>query len=109
MEEPKNKKGLKFEIQADEETAMGKYSNFVIINASETDFALDFVYAPPQSRKAKLRSRVILSPVHVKRMMMLLQKQVQTYEKKFGEIPLSRYKLDEPYPEKGGSSEGNVH
>ena len=109
MDEVKDtKKTIKFEIQADEETAMGVYSNFMVINASETEFALDFIYIPPQSNKAKLRSRVLMSPAHLKRMAILMQKQIEIYERKFGEIALNRYKLEDPFSDKEGG-EGKVH
>ena len=108
MDEVKDaKKTIKFEIQADEQTAMGVYSNFMVVNASETEFALDFIYIPPQSPKAKLRSRVIMSPAHLKRMALLVQKQVEIYERKFGEIPISRSTSEDPFGE--GENGGKVH
>jgi hypothetical protein len=74
------------QIQLDEETAQGTYANLVLINHNETEFVLDFVYVQPQQPKAKVRSRIILSPKQASRLLTALGENVQRYEKKFGAI-----------------------
>ncbi len=88
MSEETKPKELKLEVRADDDVANGVYANFIIANHSPTEFTLDFVFLPPQTNKAKVLSRVILNPVHAKRLQMLLDRQLQAYEQRFGEIPL---------------------
>lgn len=87
-EEKKQRKEIKLEIRADENVANGIYSNFIIANHSQTEFTLDFVFIPPQSKKAKVLSRIILNPTHAKRLSFLLNRQVESYEKRFGELEI---------------------
>jgi hypothetical protein len=77
---------IKLEIQLDEEIAQGVYVNLAAINHSDTEFVLDFIFVQPQAPRAKVRSRVITSPRHAKRMLLALQENVARYEKIFGEI-----------------------
>jgi hypothetical protein len=81
------------QLQLDEATAQGIYTNFVMLNHSENEFVLDFAYLPPSSPAAKVRARVISSPRHTKRLLMALQKNLQRYEERFGTIELAP---DEP-------------
>jgi len=101
-EEQGKPKEFKLEILADDAVAMGVYANFIIANQSETEFTLDFIFVPPQTNKAKIRSRVILNPTHTKRLNQLLTRQIEVYERRFGEIPLTRT----PSPE-GSSNSSN--
>lgn len=89
-DKPENPKEFKLEIRADEPVASGQYVNFVMANSTETEFVLDFVFVPPQTNKAKISSRVILSPIHAKRLALMLQNQIVQFEKRFGEIPIRR-------------------
>jgi hypothetical protein len=82
---------LKIEVKVDEETALGQYSNFTNISHSPEEFILDFLFvhpAPPPGF-GKLISRLILSPGHVKRLLMALRENISQYEERFGEINLS--------------------
>lgn len=76
MEE--NKKQIQLEI--DPETANGKYSNLVVVNHSISEFVLDFVSVMPGVNKAKVQSRVILSPEHAKRLLKALQENISKFE-----------------------------
>lgn len=78
------KKAEKVEIQLDDETAQGVYSNLVVVNHNETEFALDFIYVQPQGNRAKVRSRVIMSPGHIRSLIRALEKNFGSYEEKFG-------------------------
>ncbi len=89
-DQPKRVKGIKLEIHADETVAGGQYSNFIMVNQSETEFLLDFVFLAPQTNKAKVFSRVVLNPIHAKRLASLLNRQIEAYENRFGEIPLRK-------------------
>lgn len=89
------KKGPKIQLQMDEETAQGKYSNLVLINHTENEFLLDFAFLQPANARAKVCARIISSPRHTKRLLTALQKNVERYEERFGEIDVSG-EVDEP-------------
>lgn len=76
-------------IEIDEQTANGIYVNLALISHNETEFVLDFLFLQPQTPKAKVRSRIITSPSHTKRLLMALQDNVRKYEEKFGEIKIT--------------------
>ena len=59
-----------------------------LVNHTETEFILDFVFIPPTDPRAKVRSRIISSPKHAKRFLSALQENVARYESRFGEIPV---------------------
>ena len=58
----------KLNIELSEEVADGEYSNLVIISHSNTEFVLDFVKVMPGMPKAKVKSRVLMTPQHAKRL-----------------------------------------
>ncbi len=73
-------------IEIDEKTADGVYSNLAIINHSASEFIVDFVSIMPGSPKARVKSRVILTPQHTKRLLKALAENVQRFENTHGEI-----------------------
>ncbi|MGB2087519.1 MAG: DUF3467 domain-containing protein [Psychroflexus salarius] len=76
----------KLNIQIDEDTAQGIYSNLVIVNHSPSEFVLDYVNVMPGTPKSKVRSRVILTPQHAKRLLKALNDNILKYEKRHGKI-----------------------
>jgi hypothetical protein len=74
------------QIDLDEVTAQGVYSNFVLINHNDNEFVLDFAYLQPGAPRARVRSRVISSPRHTKRLLRALEYNVRRYEERFGKI-----------------------
>ena len=82
-------KAPKIQLQMDEATALGRYSNLVLINHTENEFFLDFAFLQPGNPKAKVISRIISSPRHTKRLLLALQQNVARYEERFGTIELS--------------------
>ncbi len=91
MAEGKKTESKKFniQIQLDEDTAQGAYANLAMVNHSETEFVLDFIYVQPQQPKAKVRARIISSPKHTKRLLEALKENVAKHEKRFGKIDIS--------------------
>ncbi|MEM7574875.1 MAG: DUF3467 domain-containing protein [Bacteroidota bacterium] len=73
-------------IELGEDMAEGVYSNLVIIAHSNSEFVLDFVRLVPNAPKAKVKSRVIVTPHHAKRLLRALADNVKKYEKQFGPI-----------------------
>lgn len=73
-------------IELDEKIAEGIYSNLAIINHSHSEFVLDFVTLMPGVPKAKVKSRIILTPQHAKRLLAAIAENIQRFEKAHGEI-----------------------
>ncbi|MDR0799858.1 MAG: DUF3467 domain-containing protein [Dysgonamonadaceae bacterium] len=76
------------QIELSDEIAQGIYSNLAIIAHSSSEFVVDFVRMMPGVPKAKVQSRIILTPEHAKRLMMALIDNVKKYEAQNGEIKL---------------------
>lgn len=74
----------KIQIEIDNTTAGGVYSNIAVISHSENEFTMDFIFAHPP--KGRVNARVITSPAHAKRFLKALQNNINMYEKKFGAI-----------------------
>jgi hypothetical protein len=87
MAEDKNKNQLNIELP--EDVSEGVYSNLAIIAHSQSEFVIDFLRMVPNVPKAKVKSRIILTPQHAKRMLKALIDNVNKYEAQFG-------KIDEP-------------
>ena len=85
MAEEKNKQN-QLNIEIDEKVADGTYSNLAIINHSVSEFVVDFVNVMPGTPKAKVKSRIILTPQHAKRFMKALGENVSRFEEAHGEI-----------------------
>ena len=87
MAEDKGRKPeINLEIQMDDAVANGQYVNMSIVNHNDSEFVVDCIYVQPQAPKARVKSRLIMSPRHAKRMMLALQENVANYEKRFGSI-----------------------
>jgi hypothetical protein len=79
---------LPLQIHLDDDIANGQYVNMALVNHTETEFTLDFIYVQPQQPKAKVRSRIITNPKHIKRLLLAMQENLAKYEAKFGAIAL---------------------
>lgn len=77
---------MKLEIQLDEELAQGVYANLAVVNHTDTEFVLDFIFVQPQAPRAKVRSRVVTSPKHFKRLLQAWQENLRIYEERFGPV-----------------------
>ncbi|WP_029038540.1 DUF3467 domain-containing protein [Salinimicrobium xinjiangense] len=83
---PKKQKKGQINIELDEKVAEGTYSNLAIINHSVSEFVVDFVSIMPGTPKSKVKSRIILTPQHAKRLLKALADNVNRFEKAHGEI-----------------------
>jgi hypothetical protein len=83
------KKQVNIQIQLDDEMAQGVYVNLAMVNHTETEFTVDFIYVQPQNPRGKVRARIISSPNHTKRLINALQDNMQKYEEKFGKLELA--------------------
>lgn len=82
-----NKKpGNQLNIELPEEVAEGTYSNLAVIAHSNSEFVVDFLRLVPNVSKAKVKSRIILTPQHAKRLLKALADNVKKYEAQHGPI-----------------------
>ena len=78
MNEPKNQNQINIELS--DEMAEGIYSNLAVITHSGTEFVVDFIKMMPGVPKAKVKSRIILTPQHAKRLYRALKDNIAKYE-----------------------------
>lgn len=91
MEDTKNKakesnKGNQINIELSEDIAEGVYANLAMIAHSNSEFVIDFIRLMPGVPKAKVKSRVVITPEHAKRLLLALQDNIKKYEDTFGPI-----------------------
>ncbi len=85
MENQKNKEH-QIKIELSEDMADGTYSNLAIISHSNSEFVLDFIRVVPNRSAAKVKSRIIMTPEHAKRLLQALSDNIDKYENQFGTI-----------------------
>ncbi len=84
IEQPED--GTHLNIELSEAMAEGTYSNLAVITHNPTEFVVDFIQVVPNMPKARVKSRIILSPQHAKRLQRALTENVGKYEQQFGSI-----------------------
>jgi len=82
----KNQVSQQLNIELSEEVAQGVYSNLAVITHSSSEFVVDFVRIMPGIPKANVKSRIILTPEHAKRLLLALQDNIKKYEAVHGLI-----------------------
>lgn len=90
MDKTNDPKAKQIQIELDEKIASGEYVNLAIVTHSPTEFIMDFTQVMPGMPKARVRSRVIMAPLHTKAFAMALMENISKYEKRFGEIQVSQ-------------------
>lgn len=93
-----NKK-QELDLELSEEVAQGRYANLAIISHSTSEFVIDFAAMMPGIPKAKVHSRVILTPEHAKRLLMSLQDNITRYESNVGRIEMAAPLWNDPNEE----------
>ncbi|MCK4579543.1 MAG: DUF3467 domain-containing protein [Candidatus Marinimicrobia bacterium] len=86
MDQPKEAKGKQLQIELDEKVGSGEYANLAIVTHSPAEFIIDFTQVLPGMPKARVRSRIIMAPLHAKAFARALHDNIAKYEKRFGEI-----------------------
>ncbi|SMD36569.1 Protein of unknown function [Reichenbachiella faecimaris] len=82
----KTQPGNQINIELSEEIAEGVYANLAMIAHSNSEFVIDFIRLMPGVPKAKVKSRVVVTPEHAKRLFTALQDNINKYEQTFGPI-----------------------
>lgn len=83
---PENSVQNQIDIELKEDIAQGIYSNLAIITHSTSEFVIDFVRIMPGVPKAEVKSRIILTPEHAKRLMFALKENISKFESVQGPI-----------------------
>ena len=73
-------------VELDEKAAEGIYSNFVLTAHTAAEFIVDFARMLPGLKKAKVFSRIVMTPQTAKSLHIVLTRTIEKYEKTFGEI-----------------------
>ena len=81
-----SKKQNQINIELNEEVAQGVYSNLAVITHSSSQFVLDFVRVMPGIPKASVKSRIIITPEHAKRLLAALKENIEKYEAIHGPV-----------------------
>ena len=92
-------------IELTEDIAQGTYSNLAIITHSPSEYVVDFVRIMPGTPKAPVKSRIILTPEHAKRLMKALQENISKYESLYGPIHIQSGDPVMPVPFSGMTGE----
>jgi hypothetical protein len=86
MDEKSIAEPVNINIELPEDIAEGIYSNLAIITHSNSEFILDFIRIMPGVPKAKVKSRIVLTPQHAKRLMKALKDNLSKFESVHGTV-----------------------
>lgn len=83
-----DQKPQQLNIELGEKEAEGIYSNLAIISHSPAEFVIDFTRVVPGVPKAKVYSRIIMTPQHAKMFLHAIKDNISKYESVNGEIKI---------------------
>ena len=91
------KKG-QINIELSDEISKGKYANLAMIAHSSSEFVIDFIQLMPGVPKAKVNSRIVITPEHAKKFSLALNDTISKYEQKYDDMKdfneLPKFPLD---------------
>ena len=79
MTKQEDKKQHQIKIELDDNIGQGEYSNFAVVTHSPAEFIMDYIRVLPGMTKSKVKSRIIMAPMHAKTLMMALQDNIKKY------------------------------
>jgi hypothetical protein len=85
-------------IQCPPDLANGVYANLGVANFNHEEFVLDFVFLHPNTKTGEVRSRVVLHPDHVRRLVKMLQKNLENYDDEFYDGESDNSLEDDDFP-----------
>ena len=80
-----NKKN-QIQIEVPNDELQGRYANLAVISHSPNDFVMDMIFVAPNTPKARVQARVIMTPENAKQLLFALKENISKYEEHFGEI-----------------------
>lgn len=101
MNKPPQQQG-QINIKIDEKVGEGTYANFFVITNSPSEFIIDFGRILPGIPDARIYTRVVCTPQYCKQLLNLLEKNIEGYEKQFGEIKVQGLPENKPVGFKTG-------
>jgi hypothetical protein len=87
QQQPPNKRQIRLELPRDLD---GKYSNAVVISQTQHEIVMDFAQIMPNDPRARIQSRVIMTPSSAKSFLQALERNLEMFETKYGEIELPK-------------------
>ena len=84
MANEKQNQQIQIEVPADQ--MQGRYANLAVITHGPNDFFLDMILMAPNTPKARVQSRIIMTPENAKQLLIALNENISKYEQAFGEI-----------------------
>ena len=102
---PENE-GNQINVELSEEVAEGVYANLAMIAHSNTEFVVDFIRMMPGVPKAKVKSRIVITPEHAVRLLHALKDNIDKYEDAFG--PIKRTQEAPKFPMNFGGTMGEA-
>jgi hypothetical protein len=100
------------QIELGEKEAEGIYSNLAIITHSPAEFIIDFTRVTPGVPRARVLSRIIMTPQHMKLLMNAMRENMERYEGQFGEVRVDGQAAEHPFGFRTGNNTtggGKVH
>jgi len=80
---------VQVQIEIDPSVANGVFVNFAMVNHTDSEFTMDLLYLHPEAPRATVRARAILTPRHMKRLLLAMQENLTRYESMFGTVDVS--------------------
>jgi hypothetical protein len=103
---PKKRTGKRISIDIPKELE-AVYANVAFISHTPAEVVLDFAQVLPRSNRGKVKSRVIMSPMHAKMLQKALAQNIANYERQFGEIRMPMSLADQFFRFPQGESDGD--
>jgi hypothetical protein len=75
-----NPKNNEIQIELSDDVAQGTYVNLAVIAHSNSEFVIDFIRMVPGVPKARVKSRVILTPDNARRLLLALQDNIRKFD-----------------------------
>jgi hypothetical protein len=85
-------------VELSEDMAEGEYVNLAMIAHSQSEFVIDFIKMMPGLPKARVKSRVIVTPDHAYRLLNALKENIQRYEEAYGAIAEDQGQIGFQFP-----------
>jgi hypothetical protein len=82
---PKPHRQLRLEIP---NNLNATYSNGAVISQTHSEIIMDFLQIIPNDPRARIQSRIVMTPANAKSLLGALQQNLERYEERHGEIKL---------------------
>ncbi|MBI4128857.1 MAG: DUF3467 domain-containing protein [Parcubacteria group bacterium] len=83
---PNQQNQQQMQVRVPEEISKGRYANIVRVSTTKEEFIFDFGAVHPQDATGVISDRIFMNPAHVKRMIEMLARLMEQYEKNFGTV-----------------------